>query len=53
MARTTDLPTLLEGFRLSCLAEGKQPTTIRGYMGKLKISSAISKPRSCPPMLLN
>jgi len=37
MARTTDLSTLLEGFRLYCLAEGKRPTTIRWYMGKLKI----------------
>jgi len=37
MARTTELPTLLEGFRLSCLAEGKRPTTICWYMGKLKI----------------
>jgi len=37
MARTTDLPALLDGFRLSCLAEGKRLTTIRWYMGKLKI----------------
>jgi len=36
MARTTDLSTLLEGFRLYCLAEGKRPTTIRWYMGKLE-----------------
>ena len=37
MARITELPTLLEGFQLSCLAEGKQSTTIRWYMGKLRI----------------
>lgn len=38
MAKSTAvLPTLLEGFRLYCLAEGKQPTTILWYMGKLKI----------------
>ena len=37
MAATTDLSTLIEGFRLFCLAEGKQRTTIRWYMGKLKI----------------
>lgn len=37
MARITELPTLLKGFRLSCLAEGKQSTTIRWYMGKLRI----------------
>lgn len=34
MAGITDLPTLVEGFRLYCLAEGKRPTTIRWYMGK-------------------
>ncbi len=33
----TDLATLIEGFRLFWLAEGKQGTTIRWYMGKLKI----------------
>ncbi len=32
-----DLDTLFEGFRLYCLAEGKQPTTIRWYMGKLRV----------------
>ena len=37
MAGITDLHTLLDGFRLFCLAEGKQATTIRWYMGKLKI----------------
>lgn len=37
MAKTTDLFTLLEGFRLYCLAEGRQPSTIRWYMGKLHI----------------
>ena len=37
MGGTTDLATLLEGFRLSCLAEGKPHTTIRWYLGKLKI----------------
>lgn len=37
MARITELPALFEGFRLYCLAEGKQPTTILWYMGKLKI----------------
>ena len=28
---------LLEGFRLFCLAEGKQATTVRWYLGKLQI----------------
>ena len=37
MARTTDLSTLLEGFRLFCLVEGKRLTTTRWYRGKPKI----------------
>ena len=37
MNATTDLRTLMEGFRLYCLAEGKQATTIRWYLGKLSI----------------
>ncbi|MBC7264763.1 MAG: tyrosine-type recombinase/integrase [Chloroflexi bacterium] len=37
MAGNTDLTTLIEGFRLFCLAEGKQVTTMRWYMGKLKV----------------
>ena len=37
MSRVSDLSTLMEGYRLFCLAEGKQPTTIRWYLGKLRI----------------
>ncbi len=37
MTRTTEVPALFEAFRLYCLVEGKQPTTILWYMGKLKI----------------
>ena len=37
MTTTTDLSTLMEGFHLYCLAEGKQATTIRWYLGKLRI----------------
>jgi len=37
MASATDLVSLYEGFRLYCLAEGKQQTTIRWYMGKLRV----------------
>jgi hypothetical protein len=37
MNATADLDMLFEGFRLYCLAEGKQPTTIRWYMGKLRV----------------
>jgi len=37
MASHTDLVTLMQGFRLFSLAESKQHTTIRGYMGKLQI----------------
>jgi len=37
MGRTRELKTLIGGFRLYCLAEGKQSTTIRWYMGKLAI----------------
>ncbi len=37
MGGMTDLATLLEGFRLACLAEGKPHTTIRWYLGKLKV----------------
>ena len=37
MTKITDLNTLIDGFRLYCMAEGKQPTTIRWYMHKLAI----------------
>jgi site-specific recombinase XerD len=37
MASDTNLVTLIQGFRLFCLAEGKQRTTIRWYMGELSI----------------
>jgi len=33
----TDLATLLEGYRLSCTADGKSPQTTRWYLGKLRI----------------
>ncbi len=29
MTKITGLNTLIKGFRLYCLAEGKQPTTVR------------------------
>ena len=37
MHQETDLTTMVQGFRLYCLAEGKQPTTIRWYLGKLAV----------------
>ena len=37
MNRVTDLATLLEGYRLSCTADGKSPQTTRRYLGKLRI----------------
>lgn len=37
MTATTDLATLMSGFRLYCLAEGKQATTTRWYLSKLRI----------------
>ncbi len=37
MSKSTDLVTLIKGFRLYCLAEGRRPSTIRWYMGKLQI----------------
>lgn|GEM_PF-3216121 len=37
MSRSTELATLIQGFRLYCLAEGRRPSTIRWYMGKLRI----------------
>ena len=37
MTATTDLPTLMSGFRLYCLAEGKLATTTRWYLSNLKI----------------
>ncbi len=48
MAKTTDLSTLVEGFRLYCLAEGNQPTTIRWYMGKLDIFQRYLKDHHLP-----
>jgi len=37
MDHETELAKLVDGFRLYCLAEGKQRTTIRWYLGKLRI----------------
>lgn len=37
MNPVTDLATLLEGYRLSCTADGKSPQTTRWYLGKLRI----------------
>jgi len=37
MSKSTDLATLIQGLRLYCLAEGRRPSTIRWYMGKLQI----------------
>jgi site-specific recombinase XerD len=37
MDHETELAKLVDGFRLYCLAEGKQHTTIRWYLGKLGI----------------
>ena len=37
MPTITYLDTLFEGYHLYCLADGKQPTTIRWYMGKLGV----------------
>jgi len=48
MAKSIDLHTLIEGFRLYCLAGGKQPTTIRWYMGKLTIFQDYLKDHDIP-----
>jgi len=37
MTGSTSFPTLVEGYRVYCLAEGKSPKTIRWYLGKLRI----------------
>ncbi|NLF00614.1 MAG: site-specific integrase [Anaerolineales bacterium] len=37
MTGSTSFPTLAEGYRVYCLAEGKSPKTIRWYLGKLRI----------------
>lgn len=37
MTGSTPFPTLVEGYRVYCLAEGKSPKTIRWYLGKLRI----------------
>ena len=37
MNPVTDLATLLEGYRLSCTADGKSAQTTRWYLGKLRI----------------
>jgi site-specific recombinase XerD len=34
---STSFPTLVEGYRVYCLAEGKSPKTIRWYLGKLRV----------------
>jgi hypothetical protein len=47
MTKITDLNTLIEGFRLYCMAEGKQPTTIRWYMHKLDIFQRYLKGIMC------
>ena len=48
MATTTDLATLIEGYRIFCLAEGKQPTTTRWYVGKLEVFLAYLKEHDMP-----
>lgn len=48
MTKITDLNTLIEGFRLYCLAEGKQPTTVRWYMHKLDIFQRYLKGQDIP-----
>lgn len=40
--------TLMEGFRLFCLAEGKQATTVRWYMGKLKVFVSYLQAQNLP-----
>jgi len=48
MAATTDLATLIEGYRIFCLAEGKRPMTIRWYVGKLEVFLAYLKEHDMP-----
>ncbi len=48
MTKITGLSTLVEGFRLYCMAEGKQPTTIRWYMHKLDIFQHYLKGQDIP-----
>ena len=42
MTRSIEIQSLIEGFRLYCMAEGKQPNTVRWYMSKLKIFQKLS-----------
>ena len=37
MGKTLELEEMIEGYRLSCRAEGKSPNSIRWYMHKLRI----------------
>jgi len=37
MSPATDLSTLIEGFHLYCIAEGKRSTTIRWYLSKIRV----------------
>ena len=37
MRSVTDLKTMLQGYRLYCMADGKSPLTTRWYLGKLRI----------------
>jgi len=48
MSKNTDLVTLIQGFRLYCLAEGRRPSTIRWYMGKLHIFLKWLEDTHCP-----
>lgn len=48
MRGITDLDTLIEGFRLCCMAEQKSPKTIRWYMGKLAYFSSQMKAMGFP-----
>ena len=48
MSQSTDLVTLIRGFRLYCLAEGRRPSTIRWYMGKLRIFLKWLEDNHCP-----
>ncbi|HOG46783.1 MAG TPA: tyrosine-type recombinase/integrase [Anaerolineae bacterium] len=48
MAKNTNLATMLEGYRLYCIAEGKSSRTIRWYQGKLHLFAGYLEEQGLP-----
>jgi len=48
MTKSIEIQSLIEGFRLYCMAEGKRPNTVRWYMSKLKIFQNYLKTHDLP-----